>query len=613
MPVYEITSPDGRKFRVTGPEGSTKEDALQRVQDQQQPKAPPPEAAPEPNRTGAAVGGVNRGLAGLAGLPVDTVENIVNLGIAAYGASKQAITGQPGPDLIKGSFGGSESIARGLESAGVNTQNPSPQDSASRMLYTGGMIAGGSMVPGARPMPTAAAAGSGALAGEVLGPQWVGPASMVPGAAGQGVQAARESLANRMQPNVQTFKEAGTTPSLGQATEFNFLQGMENLLSKFPGGQGIFRRFAENQQTKLAEKTKTGTADEDAGRAIEAGVQGFAGRTKQAWQRLNDEVSAKVGDATAPTTKTAQALEELTKPTAGVDAFVNPKIAALKQTLSPNPSFDELRALRSRIGAMLDDSLVAGVAQGELKKLYGALSQDLEAAATQAGAGKEFARQSEFYAARMDRLEGTLNRVVGSTPEETFKRFMPTDPNQVTTVRQVMRSLDPGQRQVVQEAVVNRLGRAKSGRQDETGELFSPDTFLTNWNNLSPGAKAQIFSDPIVRRDMDAVAGVAANIREGAKVFANPSGTAGATMPYGIGYLLGAGKLAVAGTLLGGASIGSKMLTSPKVVEWLAQAPKIEPGREAAHLARLGVIYNETKDQALKQELGDYISSVAPK
>lgn len=572
----------------------------------------------EPNRTGAAVGGVNRGLAGLAGLPVDTVENIVNLGIAAYGASKQAITGQPGPDLIKGSFGGSESIARGLESAGVNTQNPSPQDSASRMLYTGGMIAGGSMVPGARPMPTAAAAGSGALAGEVLGPQWVGPASMVPGAAGQGVQAARESLANRMQPNVQTFKETGTTPSVGQATEFNFLQGMENLLSKFPGGQGVFRRFAENQQAKLAENVKTGTSAEDAGRAIEQGVQGFVGRTKQAWLKLDKDMADKVGNAAASPTKTVQALDELTQPVAGSTAFVNPKLAAVKQDLSAELQktggqlgFQELRGLRSRIGGMLDDSLVSGIPGGELKKLYGALSQDLETAAKQAGAGKEFARQNEYYAARMDRIEGTLERVLGKTPEETFKRFMPTDPNQVTTVRQVMRSLDPEQRKIVQDAVVNRLGRAKSGKQDETGELFSPDTFLTNWTNLSSGAKQQIFSDPAMRRDMDAIAGVAGNIREGAKVFANPSGTAGATMPYGIGYLLGAGQVATAGALVGGAAVGAKMLTSPRVVEWLAQAPKIEPGREAAHLARLGVIYNETKDQALKQELGDYISSVS--
>jgi hypothetical protein len=577
-----------------------------------------PKAEPEINRTGAAVGGVNKGLAGLAGLPVDTVENIVNLGIAAYGAAKQGITGKPGPDLIKGSFGGSESISTGQESIGLNTLNPSPQDAASRMLYTGGMVAGGSVVPGAGVRSTAAAAGSGALAGEVLGPEWVGPAVMGPAAAGQGVQAAREAVARRVRPNVETFEEAGVTPTVGQATESNFLQGLETLLSKFPGGQGIFRRFSENQQVKLGDNTKTGVSAEDAGRAIEKGITGFVGRTKETWKRLDDAVAAKVGNATAPITNTAAALDDLTKPIAGVDAFVNPKIAAIKDSLSANPSFQELRALRSRIGAMLDDALVSGIPGGELKKVYGALSKDLEASATQAGAGKEFARQSEYYSARMDRIEGTLERVLGKTPEETFRRFMPTDSNQVTTVRQVMRSLDPEQRKIVQDAVVNRLGRAKSSKQDDVGEVFSSETFLTNWDKLSPGAKNQIFSDPAVRKNMDAVASVASNVREGSNVFINPSGSAGAGAAYATAGTAAIGSVAAgsvapavaAAGLVTGANIGSRMLTSPRVVEWLSQAPKVPAGREAAHLARLGVIYNETKDPALKQELGDYITSI---
>jgi hypothetical protein len=42
MATFEITSPDGRKFRVTGPEGATREDALAKVQAQysQQPEKP---------------------------------------------------------------------------------------------------------------------------------------------------------------------------------------------------------------------------------------------------------------------------------------------------------------------------------------------------------------------------------------------------------------------------------------------------------------------------------------------------------------------------------------------------------------------------------------------
>lgn len=45
MPTFDITAPDGRKFRVSGPEGSTAEQALERVKAQY---ASAPDAAPKP-------------------------------------------------------------------------------------------------------------------------------------------------------------------------------------------------------------------------------------------------------------------------------------------------------------------------------------------------------------------------------------------------------------------------------------------------------------------------------------------------------------------------------------------------------------------------------------
>lgn len=629
----------------------------------------------EPKRGSAALAGVNKGIAGLVGLPMDTAENLVNLGIAGIGSIATA-AGRPdlAPNLIRGTPGGSESLSAGLNKLGIGTDNPSPTDAASRLLYTGGVIAGGSLMPGARPLPTAASAASGAVAGELGGPQWTGVGAMLPAAAMQAGQAARTAIADRVNPRIEEFKQAGTTPSVGQATEANFIQGFENLLAKFPGGQGVFRKFSENQQKQLGDTARTGVSAEDAGRAIEKGVTGFLGRTKQVWQDLDNQVAQKVpADYGVKPINTMAALEELTNPVKGAaetskvlrtsrmvdikDAIVNDTqgrpilnpptghhgkptaktITLLDQngkplteiTLRSSPGSDSLpyealRSLRSRVGALMDDALVSGIPGGELKKLYGAISKDLEVAASQTGAGEAFARQNNFYRARMERIEGTLERVLGNTPEETFSRFMPKDAEQATKVRSVMRSLDPEQRQVVSEAVVNRLGRATPGRQNEAGDVFSPETFLTNWNKLSDGAKAQLFSDASMRKNMDALAKVSENLRSGAKVFANPSGTAGAAAPMGIGYLAARGAvsavtgdvagaayhLGTAGALMGGAQVGAKMLTSPKVVEWLAQYPKVAPEAGAVHLARLGVIYNETKDAKLKEELGAFINSV---
>lgn len=575
------------------------------------------------DRAKAALSGVNRGIAGLGGLAVDTGENLINLGIAGVG-SIAAAAGRPdlAPEPLRGSYGGSEWLSRQANRVGIETENPRPDDPASRMLHTGGVIAGGSLIPGARPAPTAAAAAGGAVAGEALGPEYAGVGALAPAAGVQAAQAAKTATAARVQPRIETFKEAGTFPSVGQATESNFIQGFENLLSKFPGGQGVFRQFSEKQQRQLGDTAKTGVSAEDAGRAIETGIKGFVGRTKAEWQKLDAQLAAKVpADGRFQPVNTSKALDDLTKPVQGAEqttgALVNPKLAEIKNNLAKDLEanngqlpFEAIRALRSKVGSMLDDSLVSGIPGGELKRLYGALSADLESAANSAGAGKEFARQSNYYRSRMMRIEDTLERVIGKTPEETFARFMPKDAEQANKVRTVMRSLDPEQRQIVQDAVVNRLGRATPGKQSEAGDVFSPETFLTNWNKLSPGAKQQLFSDPAMLKNVDSIAKVTDNLRSGAKVFANPSGSAGAAAPYGIGYLAASGDLVTAGTLLGGAYIGAKMLTNKSVVDWLAKAPTVKPEATAAHLARLGVIYNETKDEALKSELARYVESV---
>jgi len=61
-----------------------------------------------------------------------------------------------------------------------------------------------------------------------------------------------------------------------------------------------------------------------------------------------------------------------------------------------------------------------------------------------------------------------------------------------------------------------------------------------------------------------------------------------------------------------GANIGAKMMTSPKVVEWLAKP--VRPGNPhemAFHLMRLGVIYNNSKDEALRSEIANFVQSAS--
>lgn len=583
----------------------------------------------------AALGGVNRGIAGLVGLPVDTAENIANLGIAGFGAGATAL-GRPdlAPSLFKGTPGGSESISNLMNKAGIGTTNPRPDDPASRMLHTGGAIVGGSMVPGAGVKSALTAAAGGAAAGEALGPEWTGVGAMAPAAMGRAATGIKNAVASRTAPIVETFKQAGTTPSVGQATDNVFLHGLENLAAKFPGGSGIMKSFIENQQKQMGAAARTGISTEAAGRAIEKGVTGEGGfleRTKATWNQLDNAVAAKIPQgSTFQPTNTLKALDDLTRPVQGAEqttgALVNPKISEMAKNLTADLQtnkgqvpFEAMRALRSKVGSMLDNSLVTGIPGGELKKIYGALSQDLEAAANQAGAGKEFARQNNYYRARMGRVEEVLDRVIGKgkQPEDIFKTLNPTDPDQANKVRAVMRSLEPAERQVVSEAVANRLGRATPGKQNEFGEVFSSETFLTNWNKLSPGAKVQFFPDPPLRENIEKIAKAASMIRTSKGIYANPSGTAGSFVAYSvysapiISVATGSvAPLAAAGGAASSAYVGAKMLTNPKVVKWLATPINPQNDKQATmHLAQLGVIYNQTKDDALKKEIASFVQS----
>lgn len=129
-----------------------------------------------------------------------------------------------------------------------------------------------------------------------------------------------------------------------------------------------------------------------------------------------------------------------------------------------------------------------------------------------------------------------------------------------------------------------------------TGRAFSMSTFLTNWAKVSPEAKQVLFAriGPKYNADMDAIARVASNVRDGSRVFANPSGTsqaaaqAGAVTAAATSMLLGrldvtAGVIGAAG----GANLLGRLMTNPDAVRWLAQTTKVPPGAYPAMINQL--------------------------
>jgi hypothetical protein len=134
------------------------------------------------------------------------------------------------------------------------------------------------------------------------------------------------------------------------------------------------------------------------------------------------------------------------------------------------------------------------------------------------------------------------------------------------------------------------MGAATPGAQNISGDMFSPNTFVTNWNKLAPEAKSSMFGGKKykeLRAALDNLGEVAEVVKDSGAV-RNYSNTAA------ISGVLNALSNPVTAMSLGTAVIPqriiAKNMTNPSFVNWLARGAKIDPADMTAlsvHLARM--------------------------
>jgi len=89
MPVFQFTSPDGKKYRVNGPEGSTNEQAFGVLQNQISAGSIAPYQAPEPDNESGIIDSITNALSGAGDIAADTVTGFTD---AAQSAGQNAVT-----------------------------------------------------------------------------------------------------------------------------------------------------------------------------------------------------------------------------------------------------------------------------------------------------------------------------------------------------------------------------------------------------------------------------------------------------------------------------------------------------------------------------------------
>lgn len=515
------------------------------------------------------------------------------------GAASRALVGS-GLTMGAGTLAGAPALAA---QPGLQLISAATGGAASDAARQGGAGEGGQMLAG-----LAAGLGVGAVQGL---PGTI--KSIVRGSGGQ----------ERVAKNLAAFDDAGATPSVGQATQNRGIQALETLLSRTPGSAGVIEKAASGQAEDIG-KTLTRYADDlapkanpvTAGRAIDQGItgpEGFVAQFKDKARELYDKVDQFIpSDTAVPLPATQSFLAKVSAPTKGAEAtsalLSNPKLNAIGQALGSDLEnsggtlpYAATKALRTRVGEMIADAgLVSDVPRSQLKRLYGALSEDIRNQAKQSPEAYAATNRAEnYYRAGMGRLE-QVESVVGKNggPEKIFQAAMSGTREGATTLRSVMQSLGDDESKIVTSAVVKRLGRANPSAQNDIGDKFSTETFLTNWNGMSADAKRTLFDrmGPGFRDNMDQIANVADNLRKGSSVFRNPSGTGQAvTQTATVGsavtaLLLGhpGGTAAIGGAMLG-ANGTARLLTSPTVVKWLAS----NSNRPIGHLpAQISVLAN---------------------
>ncbi len=396
---------------------------------------------------------------------------------------------------------------------------------------------------------------------------------------------------------------AGTT--LGQQTGSAGVQALERTIARLPGG-GMLAESLRSQNEKLGETTEdiigrlSGGADTSA-----AGAGGvLKGQLEIAAKRMKGEAAGHFDEVEKFLPKghqvgvksTIDILKELTTPVPGAEAtsamLIDKDIAAVAQGLekdlakstSQSMPYDVLKQLRTQVGGKIDwGPFSTDPRNGALKRLYGALTADMANGAAAVGpeAAAAVKTANAAYAASKESqkvLTSVMNKAGG--PEKVFTSLMNGTKEGATTIRQVVGAVDMPTRQILAASALQRMGRATPGVQDAAGGMFSANTFLTNWNRMSPEAREVLFGN-LPGDFSQSISQLSANVealKAYAKILPNTSNTAQVAMWGGeVGGAMMALMTGHFGTAAGiaGSAAGTKMLaaalTNPQTAKWLAQ------------------------------------------
>lgn len=492
----------------------------------------------------------------------------------------------------------------------------------------------------------------GGIAGTVLNPSML---ARVPGQLVRGAMRGGEQGRQAVNKAVTAFKEFGSSPTVGQASpESGIGRVIESVLARSPGGAHIMLDKFRSQLDKagkyvndLTTKTAgTNVTYHDAGETILKGSHQFRSRYDKLRTNLEEQFNKLVPrDTVFLAPEYEKALGELTNVAKGFPntqrSVQNPFVRELAEGfkkdakggirtgsgfngngLSGTVSLEALRQIRTRIGMELDQAVLKpDVDTGAMKKLYGALTRDIEDIANQHGPQARMAWDRAMKVERegAQRLEQIIDPLIRNRTIEQIQQSVSRLDG--TRAREIMKSLRPQQQRIVASSIMEDMGRAKPSQQTSNADAvaapeFSFETFLTNYRAMKQRGMADaVFGIPetaSMRDGLDALLAASARARESARFLGNPSGSARAGMAQAAMYSMVTApfdpSLVTAATAFTGFYMApnamARLFRSQRFVEWLGKSTKMRPEEFPGHLARLAVIARE--DPSVSDEVRQY-------
>ncbi len=450
---------------------------------------------------------------------------------------------------------------------------------------------------------------------------------------------------------INQLDQAGVSPTVPAVFQGRTSQTLTNTLREVPGSADIIQSGLTRSGTQAAASAEriaaaTGTASTRlaGGEALIRGAERFVGNVQAdislSADRITEIIKTPVRDLVAAegegfllksnamlqrvdgffdgteTVRVDEAMNALAGSAQKFDLaelgeeFTSPRFqrwANLIRESGGTLSYNDLRLFRTEVGRLLrkPEILLGESLDSEaLKKLYGALSDDLMEAAKEVGpdAVQAVQQADDFYREGAETIRTTLGKLLklDASGEATFdlllRRAGDKGSANIRELQALREAIPDDEWAEVASAVIRELGRPTAANVDRLADAnFSVTSFMTNFNRLSDDGKQVLFGGREGLLDeLDNLADVVTRLRQTERLM-NVSGTARIGVYSTLGLMVGLEQFMTAGATVAGSAVAAKLMMSPRLVRWMANAPTTAIGSQAwvRHAAELNAIASQ--------------------